>query len=206
MHLRNIAHKLGALIQKHGSINGAAVNEFCQANNLQKLGYGCFGAAFATKCGKVLKISFSLQDGTMGYIAEACRHFIKNAKPAMYVPIVYAFERCKKFWWAVMEQCKVGYGDMDDYHCVKQALHRFLKGRSMGRDAYLGGGNYSYKLNAGAGDTCWDLHSGNYGKTPDGRTIVFDPFGSATRVKTDLPKQAIKVRNVYGPAHMQPRF
>lgn len=156
-----------------------------QRYGFEYLGGGAYGAAYLCKhTGKVLKVSRSVRDGTMGFIARCAEHYRKTGEAFEGTPKVFEFGQARSFWYSVMEYVQP-HVDMP-WDCDEPPHTDWFEGRVM---AFLGDdlSNRVY----------FDTHSGNYGQTDDGRWVVFDPMGVSNRVKK-FPKH-VKQARVYGP-------
>lgn len=156
-----------------------------QRYGFEYLGGGAYGAAYLCKhTGKVLKVSRSVRDGTLGFIARCAEHYRKTGEAFEGTPKVFEFGQARSFWYSVMEY--VHPLETMPLDCEEPPPQDWFKERVID---FLGG-DLSNHL-------CFDTHDGNYGQTEDGRWVVFDPLGASNRV-TKFPKH-VKQARVYGP-------
>lgn len=167
---------------------------------LHYLGGGCYGAAYKhLASGRVLKVSYSLEDGTMDYIAAVARHCVKHGKPPHMAPMVYEFGQCGAYWYAVMEFVTPGglYTSAADMRAAVWDIMKAAGG--LRRGSWQDDDTYSYKPVGSLHDASYDLHSGNTGVTLDGREVIFDPFSAATRGVKRTPKR-VQTKLQHGPS------
>jgi len=156
-----------------------------QRYGFEYLGGGAFGAAYLCKhTSKVLKVSRSVRDGTMGFIARCAEHYRKTGEAFEGTPKVFEFGQARSFWYSVMEYVQpfenmpLNCEEPPDQGWFDECVLAFL------------GDDLSNRVG-------FDTHCGNYGQTADGRWVVFDPMGTSNRVKK-FPKY-VKQARVYGP-------
>lgn len=193
MDMQLIAHQVSK-IMRHGH-RSMAMGRTCRAYGLDLLDNGCYGAAFLhRKTGLVLKVSFTVSDGTMPFIAKCAEHFRKHGKAPQFCPEVYAFGRDRHRWWAWMEHVDVGYTGSDyNSRGVEDAIISLMGGcRNF---------TSSGKVCEEHFDLGFDIHGGNYGTAKCGRHVVFDPFGSYTKLVV-VPSINTKIvpKKQHGPA------
>lgn len=192
MDMKLLAHQVRAALRKRGSVRSRDFAEDVDALGFDILDSGCYGVALRhVRSGLVLKVGFTVSDGTMGYIARCAQHFAKHGKAAQYTPEVYAYGRDSVGWWAWMEFVTVGMegNDVSSSYDIRlrDSLTAFVgpcvdsRGRPMHDDHYF------------------DMHRGNYGTARCGRHVVFDPFGTFRRPAT-VPKVLLYPKRQHGPA------
>lgn len=165
---------------------------------------GCYGAAYLhTATQKVLKVSFTRKDGTMGFIARCAEHFRKHGEAPLHCVRVYEYGMQRDFWYAVMERVRVGEFLLHDYannYDFLKAVHRDIC-------RWIGMDNLTDKFRFGGlatdADTLpSDLGSRNCGISMDGtRMCVFDPWAAGVHVRK-FPKTVVHPRT-YGPQRHQ---
>lgn len=170
---------------------------------------GSYGSTYLHEAsGKVLKVSYSLADGSMGFIALCAQHFAKYGKPPQDCVIVYEFGKRKTYWYAVMERVHVGDVDVERWSDVNGEESSLVNQLVDTLYDWIGGANLRvgfYRARRkphGPHDVLDDISPSNIGVSTDGtdRLCLFDPFASCTHIK-NFPK-AVKPKRVYGP---QPR-
>lgn len=165
---------------------------------LSRLGGGAYGSAYKHESsGRVLKVSYSLDDGTMDYIATVARYCAKHGKPPHMAPMVYEFGQRGAYWFAVMEYAETG-GLRQDYCEMRDAIWAIMQEAGGIRSRWIAGHSGMSRATS-AEAASWDLHSGNYGKTADGRVVVFDPFVPSTRSVRPVPKR-VQPKLQHGPS------
>lgn len=188
MDFRAAAIKLGNCKLSQGSCSALA-----EQMGFKLLSSGGYGAAYLHhKTGVVLKVAFSLADGSMGFISKCAEYWQKHRKAPLHCVEVYEFGKLKKFWYAVMEYVNVGEVIDHDHeynsgfkNAVKDSIVHWLTPNNL-IDVH----KYGYFP--------FDLHGGNYGTSRDGtRFCVFDPFGSGTHVRKY--RANVQAPRQYGP-------
>lgn len=180
-------------------ITNAQRADYVRTPGVEYLGGGSYGAAYRhVPSGRVLKVSYSLDDGTMDYIAAVARYCAKHGKPPHMAPMVYEFGQCGTYWYAVMEYVEVG-----EVHATRETMRAAVWAimQPMGglRRGVWRGDKYAYLPAASSDDAGYDLHAGNTGTTRDGREVVFDPFGGNTRGAKRAPKR-VQTKLQHGPS------
>lgn len=165
---------------------------------LTRLGGGSFGAAYLHKpTGLVLKVGYTLSDGSMGFISKCAEYWQRHEKAPEYCPRVFEFKKCAGYWYAVLELVEQGQMPEGMWDELQE------KFGGLNSDAF---GEYLAKVSGGVANIrdkfdrtyiCTDLHSGNYGTADDGRFVVFDPFAASVHVKKF--RAEVRAPRTYGP-------
>lgn len=171
--------------------------DVCRKYGMTLLDSGSYGAAYLhVKTQRVLKVSFSLSDGTMGFIAKCAEHFKKHGEAPLHCVRVYEFGKMRGFWYAVMERVRTHETIPHDFNSTEgffEHVHNVIC-------AWIGEDNLQprFKLKYVADDMC----DRNCGVSMDGtRMCVFDPWSSVVHVKK-FPKSVVHART-YGPQRHQ---
>lgn len=194
MDFKLIANALAVAARKFGRTQYVA-----DSYGLRQLGGGSYGRAYLHgPTGLVLKLSYSLEDGSMGYMSKCAEYWRKHGKAPLGCPEVYEFGMFKDCWYAVMEKVDVGGGMGEAAAEAKESIIALCGGLGNLTIRDYSKENRVRKAVGDPWDLSWDLHGENYGYAPDGRLVIFDPFASGTHITKF--SRAVKSKAQHGPS------